>query len=212
MKNILKILCLLGRLWHIMCPPKIVEVSKRLANRIYTGYWCTDFAQWGNNSVIKRHILNLKGEKYISVGENNVFDTGLQLTAWNQKDQKAPNITIGNHCIFRAHAHITAVNEIVIGDNLLTGTNVLITDNAHGQFLPEQLKQHPASRPIVSSGSVHIGNNVWLGNNVCIMPGVTIGDGAIIAAQAVVTHDVPAYSIAAGCPAQIIKKIENQHD
>lgn len=53
-----------------------------------------------------------------------------------------------------------------------------------------------------------IGNNVWIGRNVCIMPGVTIGDGAVIGANAVVTHDIPAYSVAAGVPAKVIKTIE----
>lgn len=52
-----------------------------------------------------------------------------------------------------------------------------------------------------------IGNNVWLGNNVCVMPGVTIGDGAIIGANAVVTHDIPAYAVAAGIPAKVVKQL-----
>ncbi len=60
---------------------------------------------------------------------------------------------------------------------------------------------------MVSKGPVVIGNNVWLGNNVCVMPGVTIGDGAIIGANSVVTHDVPAYAVAAGVPAKIIKQL-----
>lgn len=52
-----------------------------------------------------------------------------------------------------------------------------------------------------------IGNNVWLGNNVCVMPEVTIGDGAIIGANSVVTHDIPAYCMAAGVPARVIKQM-----
>ena len=55
---------------------------------------------------------------------------------------------------------------------------------------------------------IKIGKNVWIGKNVCIMPNVTIGDYAIIGANAVVTHDIPAYAIAAGCPARVIKMIE----
>ena len=62
-------------------------------------------------------------------------------------------------------------------------------------------------RPLYSKGSVVIGNNVWLGNNVCVMPGVTIGDGAIIGANSVVTHDVPAYAVAAGIPARVVKRL-----
>lgn len=50
-----------------------------------------------------------------------------------------------------------------------------------------------------------IGNDVWLGANVVVLRGVTIGDGSIIAANAVVTKDVPAYSIAGGIPARVIR-------
>lgn len=52
---------------------------------------------------------------------------------------------------------------------------------------------------------VTIGNDVWIGQRVMIMPGVTIGDGCIIAAGAVVTKDIPPYSIAGGVPARVLK-------
>jgi virginiamycin A acetyltransferase len=55
-------------------------------------------------------------------------------------------------------------------------------------------------------GSTRIGNDVWLGCKALIMPGVTIGDGAIVAAGAVVTKDVPAYTIVGGNPARVIEK------
>ncbi len=50
-----------------------------------------------------------------------------------------------------------------------------------------------------------IGNDVWVGTGATILSGVTIGDGAVIAAKAVVTKNVPAYGIAAGNPARIVK-------
>ena len=52
---------------------------------------------------------------------------------------------------------------------------------------------------------VYIGNDVWIGDRVLILPGVHIGDGSIIAAGAVVTKDVPPYSIVAGVPARKIR-------
>ena len=55
---------------------------------------------------------------------------------------------------------------------------------------------------------VTIGNDVWIGGNVTILPGVTIGDNCTIGAGSVVTHDIPANSIAAGNPAKIIRTIE----
>lgn len=54
-------------------------------------------------------------------------------------------------------------------------------------------------------GDTVVGNDVWIGMEAVIMPGVTIGDGAIVAARSVVMHDVPAYAIAAGNPARVVK-------
>lgn len=57
-----------------------------------------------------------------------------------------------------------------------------------------------------NASPVNIGNDVWIGQNVVILPGVTIHDGAVLAAGAVVTHDVPPYTIVGGVPAKTIKK------
>lgn len=64
----------------------------------------------------------------------------------------------------------------------------------------------PTQRPIYSKGPVVIGDNVWIGDKATILPNVSIGKGAIIAANSVVTKDVPEYSVFAGNPAKIIKQ------
>ena len=61
-------------------------------------------------------------------------------------------------------------------------------------------KGHPATR-----GDVIIGNDVWIGSGATILSGVTIGDGAVIGTQALVTRSIPAYGIAGGNPAQLVK-------
>ncbi|MCQ2515275.1 MAG: hypothetical protein MJ094_00245 [Saccharofermentans sp.] len=53
---------------------------------------------------------------------------------------------------------------------------------------------------------ISIGNHVWIGSRVTVLKGVSIGDGAIIAAGSVVTKDVPAHSMVAGCPARVVKE------
>lgn len=60
--------------------------------------------------------------------------------------------------------------------------------------------------PYYRKGDTVIGNDVWIGTEAMIMPGVKIGDGAIVAARAVVTKDVPPYTIVGGVPAKIIMK------
>ncbi len=64
----------------------------------------------------------------------------------------------------------------------------------------KQMKGHPTTK-----GDITIGNDVWIGAGAVILSGVTIGDGAVIGTNAVVTKDIPAYAIAAGNPASVVK-------
>lgn len=66
----------------------------------------------------------------------------------------------------------------------------------------------PTLRLLSSVGPVTIGDNVWIGDKASIMPGVTIEKGCIVAANAVVTKDVPPYCIVGGIPAKIIKYLD----
>ena len=68
----------------------------------------------------------------------------------------------------------------------------------------EQFTPTLADLPL--KGDTVVGNDVWIGQNVTVMPGVNIEDGAIIAANSVVTKDIPAYCIAGGNPCKIIKR------
>ena len=199
------ILLSIGRLLSYLWPFSASWGLTYIRDKIYTGYLKRKFSNFGRSSTVRWKPARLKGLQFVSVGEDTLFESGLQLTAW-QVSTEQPRITIGNHCTLRFGCHITASRAISIGDNLLTGTNVLITDNSHGEATHEQMLLPPDRRPIYSKGPVVIGNNVWLGNNVCIMPGVTIGDGAVIGANSVVTHDIPPFSVAAGIPAKVIKQ------
>ena len=161
-------------------------------------------------------IGQVKGTENISIGEGTSFGDWIYLTAWDSydcimdgKEQQQilhPELTIGKDCVFGAFNHITCTNRIMIGDRCLTGKWVTITDNSHGETTKDSLKIPPIKRRIYSKGPVIIGNNVWIGDKATILPGVTIGEGAVIAANSVVTMDVPAYSVVAGNPARIIKR------
>ncbi len=117
-----------------------------------------------------------------------------------------PNLVIGNNVTITDNSMVTCLNEIIIGDGLLTGPNVYIGDNSHGET--NNLKGNvipPFEKALYSKGPIHIGKNVWIGRNACILGGVTIGDNVIIGANSVVTHDIPSNSVAAGAPAKIIR-------
>lgn len=153
-------------------------------------------------------VGELKGAKNISIGDESWFSDWFYLTAWESYGDRVmePELQIGSHCIFGAFNHITCTNKVVIGDYCMTGKWVTITDNSHGNTDVASLNVPPAHRDMVSKGPVVIGNNVWIGEKATILPGVTIGDGAVIAANSVVTKDVPAKCVVAGAPARVIQK------
>jgi len=206
-KNILEGI---GRVCSCIFPWNTMKMLNAVIAHLYTGYLKHRFSRWGADSVIAYKAIHLKGLKYISIGRHVQISKGIQLTAWDhfQSSDYKPSIIIGDNCIIREYTHISAIGSIQIGDNLLTGNNVLISDNAHGATTPVLLDLPPVLRPLYTKGGITIGNNVWIGSNACILSSVSIGDGAIIAANSVVTHDVPAYAIAAGIPAKIIKQVK----
>ena len=111
------------------------------------------------------------------------------------------NITIGKNVFINSGCHFQDQGGIVIGDNTLIGHNVVLATINHDLNPSNNRKNHYAP--------IHIASNVWIGSNATVLPGVTIGEWAVIAAGAVVTKDVPPYTVAGGVPAKVIKTLEN---
>ena len=184
----------------------IDKLFSTLRWRLYNGRIRHRFAAFGHGSRIYPYPALLKGEKYIRIGDDVTIGQMTQLTAWDRfGDQRfTSQIVIGDGCSIGDGAHITAVDRIELGRNVLTGKYVLITDNAHGDADPALLDIAPNQRPLVSKGPVIIEDNVWIGEKASILSGVRIGRGAIIGAGAVVTKDVPAGCMALGVPAHVV--------
>lgn len=183
-----------------------MQIFSKVANRFRTLFYSRCFKSFGKGSFIRK-IEQIENPKYIIVGNNTFLQNWITLTAWPQKGQKKDvMIKIGDGCCFGAFNHITATNYIEIGNNCLTGMWVTITDNSHGRTEIEDMLLPPSKRKAYSKDIVIIGDNVWIGEKATILPGVTIGDGAVIAANSVVTKNVPPYSVVGGVPAKIIKQ------
>lgn len=128
--------------------------------------------------------------------------------------QSNGKIKIDDFVQISSNTRIMSVNMIEIGRGTVIAPNTVICDNNnHPIGLNDRIEmQHsdwksPLRRWANSvSNPIKIGEYVWIGTGVRICKGVTIGDGCIIAANSVVTKDVPNYSIAAGNPANIVKK------
>jgi len=110
-------------------------------------------------------------------------------------------LIIGNHCGFSSTA-VSAAESIEIGENVLCGANVIVTDTDWHCVNPEHRIDH-----IPPSAPVFIKNNVWLGMNVIILKGVTIGENTVVAAGSIVTKDLPEGVVAAGHPAKIVRHL-----
>lgn len=201
---IIQIIDSLARVISFVLPMGIMRGLSASRDRFYTGYIRGGFKTFGD-SVCMWRFDTLLGQEYISIGDKTIFEKGVQLAA-RKTSEKDPILQIGDGCLIRKDSHITAVHSIIIGNGLLTGTNVFISDNSHGSTDYQTLLQSPRDRAIISKGEIIIGNNVWLGNNVCVLPGVRIGDGAVIGANSIVSHDIPAFCVAAGIPAKVIKQ------
>lgn len=203
------VLYFIGRLWSYIIPRRLAYICHRAKEYLYTGYSCRRFKHWGTDSIVQGRWRELRGEECIEVGDGCTFYPDVELTAWTEYKGTTflPTIQIGNGCTIRNWNHITAIGQIKIGDNLLTGNDVLISDNNHGKTEKTDLQIRPQDRCITTKGGITIGNNVWIGEKAAILGNVKIGDGAVIAAYSVVTKDVPAYSVVAGIPAIVIKQL-----
>ena len=118
------------------------------------------------------------------------------------------NVKIGSGSTVQTHSMLVGYGtrdapegQITIGDNVRIAPHVLMFGTNH--------KFDDVTRPISKQGLTHapitIEDDVWIASRVVVTAGVTIGTGCVIAAGAVVTHDVPPYSIVGGVPAKILK-------
>lgn len=111
------------------------------------------------------------------------------------------NIHIKKHVHVSRGTYINGIGNVTIGNDCMIGPHVVIISGTHN-FKDVQT---PIRKQGSSKKMIVIEDNVWLAANVNVMPGVRIGEGSVIGAGAVVTKDIPPYSIAVGVPARIIK-------
>jgi len=164
----------------------------------------------GLNFLVK-YPFKILNPQYIIVGNRFRVFKNARIECINSYGiQKfTPQLLIGNNVTINNNVHIGVINKVVIEDNVLLASYVYISDHSHGDYgtlLNTNPKVAPSKREIISTGPVVIGENSWIGEGVKILPNVTIGKGCIVGANAVVSRNIPNYSIAAGVPAKVIKK------
>ena len=112
------------------------------------------------------------------------------------------HIHLGKQVFINTNCYLMDCAPITIGDHVFIGP--------HCGFYTAS---HPLNYTMRNAGlekalPITIGSNVWFGGHVVVLPGVTIGDGCVIGAGSVVTHDIPANSVAVGSPCRVISTID----
>ena len=144
-------------------------------------------------------------EAEIVLGKNNRVMKGAYLCSYVSNARKGEGITTGSGCWIGINTHLqSGQGGLTIGRNVLIGPNAVISTGNHDYektYLPA-IEQEFYGKPI------HIGDNVWIGSNAVILGGVNIGEHSVVAAGAVVSGDVDAYTVVGGVPARKIREIK----
>ncbi|OKL56492.1 hypothetical protein UA08_08242 [Talaromyces atroroseus] len=111
------------------------------------------------------------------------------------------NIRLGDRFYANFNLTILDCGLVTIGDRVMFGPNVSIYAATHETDVQSRRENIEYARPVV------IGDDCWVGGNVVILPGVTVGKGCTIAAGAVVSRDIPDWSVAMGQPARVVKTV-----
>lgn len=149
--------------------------------------------------------------QYISFSENVRIGNDARLSFYDSfnGDNLRPSLFFGKNAYIGNHFTVLCADEIIIEDDVLIASYVMISSENHGIDPEIEL---PYSKQSLITNPVRICKGVWIGEKVSILPGVTIGEKSIIATGSVVSKSIPPYSIAAGIPSKVIKQYDfNQH-
>jgi acetyltransferase-like isoleucine patch superfamily enzyme len=154
------------------------------------------FARW----PLQGNVLEAVREGRLEVGEGALFEPGVWITAPGRA-----RVRIGAGTFLNMGVMVAAQELVEIGDHCMLANGCFVSDASHRYDDPD--KPVPW-QGFVSKGPTRIGANCWLGAHVVVTSGVSIGERCVIGAGSVVTHDIPAFSIAAGAPARVLKSVE----
>lgn len=160
----------------------------------------------GHQVLISHYAEILSLGNPIELDDHVHIDTGASLRGFGYM-QRSQGIKIGANTMIGPYACMAGPGAIQIGKNCMIASHCGLYANNHIFADP--------TRPIADQGvraeGIVIGEDCWLGTGVKVLDRVEIGRGSVIGAGAVVTRDIPAYSVAVGVPAKVIKRRDSPH-
>ena len=173
--------------------------------------WLYRFRFESAGSFFIRGPFRIRGAQNISIGTLRA-GSRIDIEAVERYGTQtfSPRISIGQGVCFSNDVHIGCTNRVTLGNGVLLGSHVYITDHDHGIYAGDEPHSDPASepskRPLTATGTVILEDNVHVGEYVTILKNVRIGSGSIIGAHSNVTRSIPPNTIAAGNPARPLKR------
>jgi acetyltransferase-like isoleucine patch superfamily enzyme len=153
------------------------------------------FVRW----PVHGNVLEALLEGRLEIGANTLLEPGVWITA-----PGAARVRIGSGTFLNLGVMVASLELVEIGDHCMFANGCYISDASHRFDDPTK----PVTwQGFTSKGPTRIGDNVWCGTNVVVTSGVTIGERSVIGANSVVTTDIPAFSVAAGAPARVLRTI-----
>jgi acetyltransferase-like isoleucine patch superfamily enzyme len=154
------------------------------------------FVRW----PVYGNVLEALREGRLEIGQHTLFEPHVWITV-----PGSARIRIGTGTFLNIGVMIASLELVEIGDHCMFANGCFVTDGNHRFDDP--------SRPVpwqgfTTKGPTRVHDNVWCGVNVVITSGVTIGERCVIGANSVVTSDIPPWSVAAGVPARVLRRIE----
>jgi acetyltransferase-like isoleucine patch superfamily enzyme len=137
----------------------------------------------------------------ITIGDSTFIMHHTMLHVFNFRNLPQAGISIGNNCFIGEFNVVRGQGGVRIGNGVYTGPMVQIVAVNHVYQDPKR----PIREQGITAHGIVIEDDVWVGAGATIVDGVTVGQGSVIGAGAVVTSDIPPYSIAVGTPAKPIK-------
>lgn len=175
------------------------------ANFLWSIIYRSSFKQYGAKSTL-RSPLGIEGPQFISIGRKVAILDNAWLMALNHIPGVNPELNIGDGTYIGHYSHIVAVKKVHIGNKVLVADKVYISDNLREY---QDILTPVIDQPVIFKGEVVIGDGSWIGESVSII-GSNIGKHCVIAANSVVTNNIPDFSVAAGSPAKIIKRYNSK--
>lgn len=203
----------------------IIEKLKKIINKLQL-YKARHFFTVGEGTVLSSgfriRLDNPKiGKNYLSIGRDSIIGGVFIFESYDGY------VSIGDQT-YIGYSTIISHNSVEIGNHVTIawGTHIYDHDSHSSNYMLRRKDLQDELNDIrngvsfiknkdwssVVSKPIKICDDAWIGMNVIILKGVTIGEGAVIGAGSVVTHDIPAWSVAAGNPAKVVKKLKNDNN